>query len=449
MPQVIRLKKSAVAGKAPAVADLELGEIALNTHDGKLFMKRDNGTASIVEIGAGAGGLLASNNLSDLANAATARTNIGLGTAAAPEFVGVNIGHASDTTLTRVSAGVAAIEGRTISLLSAAETITATKTFATMPILDAGSGSANLTLRSYLGGGNYGSTITFTDAGSGGATCRLESIANALEFRVSLVSGNYYAFSPNSSGFRPSVDNNWSLGGASNRWGNIFAGNGTIVTSDQRDKSALIPITAEMRALARAIFSRVGVFQFLASIEEKGPELARRHIGLSAQDVMACCEEAGIDGFRYGFIGRDPIFETYVEEVEDGVDWVDEMAAREESVQESVFDVTVGAGITRTITRTVIEPVYRDVPILDQDGNPILDPESGLAQMRKVRSVISSPRIVRRPQQRPIMEGDAQKTRLSLRYDQLCNLALCALSHEIESLRASVAALEARLPHGD
>jgi hypothetical protein len=45
---------------------------------------------------------------------ATARTSLGVGTGDSPEFTAVNIGHASDTTLTRVSAGLAAIEGLTL-----------------------------------------------------------------------------------------------------------------------------------------------------------------------------------------------------------------------------------------------------------------------------------------------------------------------------------------------
>lgn len=45
---------------------------------------------------------------------ATARTSLGLGTGNSPEFTAVNLGHASDTTLTRVSAGVIAVEGATI-----------------------------------------------------------------------------------------------------------------------------------------------------------------------------------------------------------------------------------------------------------------------------------------------------------------------------------------------
>lgn len=56
MANLIKLKRSAVAGKAPAVGDLALGELALNTYDGKLYTKKDNGTPSIVEISGGSGG---------------------------------------------------------------------------------------------------------------------------------------------------------------------------------------------------------------------------------------------------------------------------------------------------------------------------------------------------------------------------------------------------------
>lgn len=56
MANTVKLKRSAVAGKTPTAGDLELGELAVNTYDGKLFLKKDNGTASIVEIGAGGGG---------------------------------------------------------------------------------------------------------------------------------------------------------------------------------------------------------------------------------------------------------------------------------------------------------------------------------------------------------------------------------------------------------
>ena len=53
---------------------------------------------------------------------ATARTSLGLGTGDSPQFTGVNLGHASDTTLTRVSAGVVAVEGTNVVLAGAVTT---------------------------------------------------------------------------------------------------------------------------------------------------------------------------------------------------------------------------------------------------------------------------------------------------------------------------------------
>lgn len=48
----IRIKRSSVPGKIPQNNDLDLGELAVNTHDGKMFLKKDqNGNVSIKEIG--------------------------------------------------------------------------------------------------------------------------------------------------------------------------------------------------------------------------------------------------------------------------------------------------------------------------------------------------------------------------------------------------------------
>lgn len=47
----IRLKRSSVEGKAPTTENLELGEIAINTYDGKMFIKSQKGeTESLVPI---------------------------------------------------------------------------------------------------------------------------------------------------------------------------------------------------------------------------------------------------------------------------------------------------------------------------------------------------------------------------------------------------------------
>lgn len=51
MAQTIRLKRSAVAAKAPLTTDLALGELAINTYDGKMYFKKNVlGTDSIITL---------------------------------------------------------------------------------------------------------------------------------------------------------------------------------------------------------------------------------------------------------------------------------------------------------------------------------------------------------------------------------------------------------------
>ena len=58
MANTIRIKRSAVGGKVPTTSQISLGELAINTTDGKLYTRKEvSGVASIVEIGAGGGGI--------------------------------------------------------------------------------------------------------------------------------------------------------------------------------------------------------------------------------------------------------------------------------------------------------------------------------------------------------------------------------------------------------
>lgn len=51
MANTIKHKQSAVAAKAPVTTDLGLGELAVNTYDGKLYLKKNvSGTETIVEV---------------------------------------------------------------------------------------------------------------------------------------------------------------------------------------------------------------------------------------------------------------------------------------------------------------------------------------------------------------------------------------------------------------
>lgn len=72
MANEIIVKRSAVAGKVPTTTDLELGELAVNTYDGKLYLKKDvSGTQTVVEVGGSGGGDVSSSSTSAVDNAIT------------------------------------------------------------------------------------------------------------------------------------------------------------------------------------------------------------------------------------------------------------------------------------------------------------------------------------------------------------------------------------------
>jgi hypothetical protein len=103
---------------------------------------------------------------------------------------------------------------------------------------------------------------------------------------------------------RPSADNSASLGAASNRWSEVFAGNGTINTSDAREKTAVRQFTDNEIAAAKQLGSEIGMFKFLASVEEKG-DSARNHIGMTVQRAIEIMTSHGLDPMAYGFICYD------------------------------------------------------------------------------------------------------------------------------------------------
>lgn len=125
----------------------------------------------------------------------------------------------------------------------------------------------------------------------------------------------------------PGTDNSAPLGDAVTRWSTVFAGTGTINTSDGREKSA--PVTAEalsskMADDADAILDAWGevsiiAFQWLSAIKEKGEEDARWHFGVIAQQVRDAFHEKGIDATRFGLICHDVWDDQYDVEPEEVV----------------------------------------------------------------------------------------------------------------------------------
>jgi hypothetical protein len=100
------------------------------------------------------------------------------------------------------------------------------------------------------------------------------------------------------------VDNAQTFGTSSKRWSTIYAGTGTINTSDAREKTAVTPLTEAEVAAARDITREIGGFRFLAAMQEKG-DAARTHIGLTVQRAIEIMESHGLMAERYAFICHD------------------------------------------------------------------------------------------------------------------------------------------------
>ena len=50
MAQLVKLKRTAVEGRKPTTSNIALGELAINTFDGKIYFEKDNGSPTILEV---------------------------------------------------------------------------------------------------------------------------------------------------------------------------------------------------------------------------------------------------------------------------------------------------------------------------------------------------------------------------------------------------------------
>ncbi|AWJ91403.1 hypothetical protein Sp245p_16285 (plasmid) [Azospirillum baldaniorum] len=105
----------------------------------------------------------------------------------------------------------------------------------------------------------------------------------------------------------------FNLGGPSNLFLQLYAYSGTINTSDEEQKQDRAPIDdALLDAWADVSWC---LYRMRDAVAEKG-DAARIHSGAIAQQVHAALEAKGIDGFRYGLLCRDEVFEEVFEDRE-------------------------------------------------------------------------------------------------------------------------------------
>lgn len=105
---------------------------------------------------------------------------------------------------------------------------------------------------------------------------------------------------------RSATDNARSCGTASFRWSEFFAGNGTINTSDEREKTELLTIDVQEKAAALEIKGTISKFKMLDAVERKGGD-ARIHFGVGAQTVIGILESHGLDPMAYSFVCKDDL----------------------------------------------------------------------------------------------------------------------------------------------
>lgn len=179
--------------------------------------------------------------------------------------------------------------------LSGAQTITGLKTFdAGLAIGSGGSFQAGAMYYSaslgFVLGSKGGSAYDFCLTTPGGN----DVLTMTTGTRQLAAWGNFIAGS----------DNTLNLGGASNRWAVVYAGTGTINTSDAREKTEVVEFGAAEIEASKRLSREIGMFKFLDAVREKG-DAARTHVGMTVQRAMEIMSDCGLDPMAYGFICYD------------------------------------------------------------------------------------------------------------------------------------------------
>jgi hypothetical protein len=108
------------------------------------------------------------------------------------------------------------------------------------------------------------------------------------------------------------TNSNVDLGRSANTWDNVYAANGTIITSDENLKQDIEEITETEKAVAVKAKGLLRKFRMKDAVAQKG-EGARTHFGIIAQDLKAAFESEGLDPFKYGILGEDTWWQAEID----------------------------------------------------------------------------------------------------------------------------------------
>ena len=100
------------------------------------------------------------------------------------------------------------------------------------------------------------------------------------------------------------IDNTMSCGGNGVRWTVVWAATGTISTSDENEKTALLDIEQVEIDCAKELKTLIKKFKYLDAVAKKG-DAARIHFGAGAQTVKATFEKHGLIAENYALFCSD------------------------------------------------------------------------------------------------------------------------------------------------
>jgi hypothetical protein len=142
-------------------------------------------------------------------------------------------------------------------------------------------------------GFNYGSYVSLHTEGKGSGT------TDTSTEKVRCTANGH---------LRPIGDNTQSLGKSGSRWSVVYAGTGTINTSDANEKQQIAELSEAEQTVAAAIKGLIRKFKFNDAVAVKGDN-ARIHVGVIAQDVEQAFIDEGLDPANYGLFCRDEWWE--------------------------------------------------------------------------------------------------------------------------------------------
>lgn len=165
----------------------------------------------------------------------------------------------------------------------------------------------------------------------------------------------------------PSTDNTKNLGTSGARWATVYAGTGTINTSDRNEKTAIRSLTDdEFNALLDAAGAvKLRAFKFKDAVKSKGKD-ARDHYGIIAQDLYDEMAKRGLDPFTGGVLGFDPVIEQVNEKYQ-----TEEPVVKTKTQTSTVVEIIEGKVVERRVKTKIKVPIIDLLPVHDEKGKAL------------------------------------------------------------------------------